>query len=102
VPSKGQVDAGFWDRADAYIHLANRQCDEVAAGRVSASFLYAASRFNAFVVASGMASRAALEAAKADTLDYFTGEFRKMLEDNLDDHIRNFDNYTRRSPTADA
>jgi hypothetical protein len=94
VPSKGQVDAGFWDRADAFIHLANRQCAEAPAGKVSASLLYAASRFNAFVVASGMASSAALDAAKAETIDYFTREFRKMLEDNLDDYIQNFDKYT--------
>jgi hypothetical protein len=93
VPSKARVDAGFWDRADAYIHLANRQCDEAPAAKVSASLLYAASRFNAFVAASSMASSAALEAGKAETLDYFTGEFRKMLEDNLDDHIKNFDKY---------
>jgi hypothetical protein len=98
VPSKGQVDAGFWDRADAYIHLANRQCGEVPATKVSASLLYAASRFNAFVVASSLPGSAALEARKAETLEYFTGEFRKMLEDNLDDHIRNFDKFIKGQP----
>jgi hypothetical protein len=102
VTSRGNVDKGFWDRADTYIHLANKQCDAIPAGKVSASLLFAASRFNAFVLASGMANRASLEAAKAEALDYFTGEFRKMLEDNLDDHIKNFDKYVKERAAGDA
>jgi len=31
--------------------------------------------------------------AKQETLEYFVSEFRKMLEENLDDYIENFESY---------
>jgi hypothetical protein len=102
VRRKGEVDAGFWDRADAHIDLANKHCDGVPAGKVSASLLFGAARFNAFVVASQMRSAADLKARKVEALEYFTGEFRKMLKDNLDDYIENFGKYTARSASGDA
>ena len=87
------VDDGFWDRADAHINLANSQCTDVGAGKASASLLYAASRFNAFIVASNSSGSADLRNRKAEALEYFTAEFRKMLDENLDDHIDHFDEY---------
>jgi hypothetical protein len=33
--------------------------------------------------------------AKQETLEYFVSEYRKMLEENLDDHIENFESYMR-------
>ena len=90
---KREVDAGFWDRADAHIHLANQHCHSADAGKVSASLLYAASRFNAFIVASNSASAESMAKSRAEALDYFTKQFRSMLEENLDDHIKNFEKY---------
>ena len=96
------VDAGFWDRADAHIHLANGQCDSADAGKVSASLLYAASRFNAFIVASNATSAESLSQSRGQTLEYFTQQFRSMLEENLDDHIKNFSNYSSHKRQLDA
>jgi len=31
--------------------------------------------------------------AKQETLDYFVSEYQKMLEENLDDYIENFEFY---------
>jgi hypothetical protein len=93
VPSKRKVDTGFWNRADAHIHLANEQCNDIGAGKVSASLLYAASRFNAFIVASQAADAAGLRATKQEALEYFTDEFRKMLDENLDDYIKHHKKY---------
>lgn len=90
------VDEGFWARADAHINLANAQCDSISAGKVSASLLYAASRFNAFVVAAQLSSAEELRDRRQEALEYFTSEFRKMLEENLDDHIDHFEDYIRR------
>ena len=78
MPSRRKVDDGFWDRADAHINLANEQCDNIGAGKVSASLLFAASRFNAFIVASQAPDKASLSATKNEAVEYFTGEFRKM------------------------
>jgi hypothetical protein len=90
------VDEQFWKRADAYINLANEQSDHAKRGEVNASFTYACARFNAFTITSEAPSAQALRDAKAKALDHFTAEFRKMLEDNLDDHIAHFDQYFAR------
>ena len=99
---KRDVDAGFWGRADAHIELANRYCDTVEAGKVSASLLYAASRFNAFIVASNASSAESLSQSRAEALDYLTEQFRSMLAENLDDHIKNFSKYGARKRQIDA
>jgi hypothetical protein len=96
------VDAGFWDRADEYIHLANRHCDATDAGKVSASLLFAASRFNAFIVASKVTNAEALSQSRAEALEYFTEQFRSMLAENLDDHIKNFSKYSSHKRQLDT
>ena len=50
MPASPDIPQAFFDRADAVIALANRQVGEgVPRGDVSASTLYAAARFNAYV-----------------------------------------------------
>lgn len=90
------MDDKFWKRADAYIQLANEQSDHAKLGEVSASFTYACARFNAFTITAEAPDAQALKDAKARALEHFTAEFRKMLEDNLDDHIAHFDQYFAR------
>ncbi len=88
------MDNSFYDRADALIDLANSQIGEEAKnGMVSASFLYAASRFNAWLSATGFENSEEMQKAKQETIDYFTNEYRKMLDENLTDYIENFHNY---------
>lgn len=89
-------DDHFYDRADEHIHLSNDQItEEIGRGKVSASMLYATTRFNAWVSACGWHSSKEMAAAKEETLDYFVKEYRKMLEENLDEYIANFDSYMR-------
>jgi len=90
------MDEQFWKRADAYIGVANEQSDTAKLGEVNASFTYACARFNAFTITSEAPNAQALKDAKARALEHFTAEFRKMLEDNLDDHIAHFDQYFSR------
>jgi Protein of unknown function (DUF3144) len=88
------ADDDFYSRADEHIHLANDQLErEPTRGKVSASTLYAAARFNAWVSAGGFASSDQMVAARAETLDYFVEQYRLMLEENLDDYINNFSRY---------
>ncbi len=89
-----EVDNEFYERADAHIHLSNDQINERATlGKVSASNMYATARFNAWVSACGWNNGKEMAASKQETLDYFANEFRKMLEENLDDYTENFDSY---------
>ncbi len=90
------VDPAFYDRADALIHLANEQLENINRGKVSASFLYAAARFNAWISANGFESGDSMREARDKTVEYFIGQFRAALEENLDDYIRNFDGYMKR------
>lgn len=89
-----EMDEQFYDRADAHISLANENISEsVGRGKVSSSFLFAASRFNAWVSACGWTNGKEMAEAKQQTVDYFVDEYRKMLEENLEDYINNFDEY---------
>lgn len=91
-----ELDDDFFIRADAHIHLSNSQISEkIGPGKVSASFMYSVARFNAWVSACGWESGKDMAAAKKKTLDYFVNEYRKMLEENLDDYIANFDMYMK-------
>ena len=89
----GDIDDKFYTRADAHIHLSNDQCREIGRGKVSASMMYATARFNAWVSACGFNSARELTAAKSETVEYFVDQYRKMLEDNLDDYIEHFNKY---------
>lgn len=49
-----EADKVFFDRVDSHINLCNEQLSEdVSIGQVSASSMYAAARFNAWVSACG-------------------------------------------------
>ena len=88
------VDAEFYNRADAHIHLSNEQISEnTDRGKVSASFMYSVARFNAWISACGWGDAQEMAQGKEETIVYFVAEYRKMLEENLDDYIENFDSY---------
>ncbi len=89
-----KVDPTFYKRADEHIHLSNKQVsEEIGRGMVSASFLYSAARFNAYVSASGFKSSKEFIEQKEAIMAYFMDEYKRMLEDNLDDYISNFSKY---------
>ena len=91
-----EVDEEFYDRADAHINLANDQISEnTGRGKVSASFMYSVARFNAWVSACGWHSGEEMAESKEETIEYFVNEYRKMLEENMDDYISNFENYMK-------
>ena len=83
----------FWNRADEIIAVANGQLQSSTVGKVSASLLYAAARFNAFNTANSAIDLKEMKKSKDEAIDYFTGQYRKVLEENLADYIDNFDRY---------
>lgn len=91
--SDNTADSKFWERANAIINVANDQCDAADPSEVGASTLYAATRFNAFIVAKSTGSAENMKLEKEKAIDYFTDQFRKMLEVNLDDFAANFDDF---------
>jgi hypothetical protein len=88
------ADADFYVRADAHIHLANDQLGQVEnRGMVSASMMYSVARFNTWVSACGFSSGDDMARAHDEMIEYFTEQYRLMLEENLDDYIQNFSKY---------
>ncbi len=90
-----QLDKEFFKRTDAFINVANDLCKEHDMGKVSASLLYAASRFNAYIVASSADNKAAADRDKVEAIDYFTEQYRSMLIANMDDYIEKYDEYLK-------
>jgi hypothetical protein len=84
----------FWARADEVIDIANKQCDESTSGKVSASLLYAAARFSSYSVASSAKDVEEMKINKEGAIKYFSDQFEKMLIENIDDYVKNFDSYT--------
>lgn len=86
-----QRDKPFYDMADAYIALANTQLSDAKPSRVSAAALFAAARFNAFVIAAAAENKAQLIAEKEAAIAYFMDQYEKMLRENIDEHLTRFD-----------
>lgn len=83
---------GFLKRADAHINLANEQLnDDLTQGEISASFMYGASRFNAWMAATSFENAEDMKMEKAKVIEYFMNEYKLALEEHIDNHIENFD-----------
>jgi len=96
--SNDNPDQAFWNRVNALINVANDQCDSADPNHVTASTMYAAARFNAFIVANSTGSGENMKLEKERALDHFTEQFRLMMAENLDDFIANFDRYMEQIP----
>ena len=83
----------FFDRADAHISLSNTQSKTQAMSEVSASMLYGTARYNAFVFASNYQDTQDMHEDKSNAIEYFVGQYKMMLEENIEDYIKNFEQY---------
>jgi hypothetical protein len=86
--SDEDTDREFRRMADAFIDQANAFIDTSAKENIGMALLYAASRFNAFVVASHAPSIQKYEQDRDKAVQFFSSEYVRMLEENLDDYKR--------------
>jgi hypothetical protein len=84
-------DKKFREMADAFIAEANKLSKNENLAMVSASFLYAAARFNIFLVAASSGSANEFESKKENSLNALVAEFKKMLEDHFENYKENFE-----------
>jgi len=77
--------------ADAFIDVANEHIESAPKENVGMALLFAASRFNAFVVASHCKTLDRYEADRKRAVEFFTKEYLRMLEENLEDYRRAFE-----------
>lgn len=88
-----EIDDNFFERADEHINLSNDQLSTSTRGKVSSSMMYSVARFNSWISACGFNSKKEMEDAKEETIKYFVTEYEKMLKENLQDYIDNYDKY---------
>ena len=87
------LDDLFYNRADAHIHLSNEQLADASPGKVSASMMYGLARFNTWISACSFQTAEQMVEARDQKIEYFTTQYRKMLEENFDDYIEHFNKY---------
>lgn len=73
--------------------MANNHGGKTDQGKVSATFLYGAARFNTYLVALASSSSEELASRKEQAIKYYLGEYEKMLEEHFTDYIDNYDTY---------
>ena len=95
--NKTHKDKQFLDMADSFIALANELCDEADKGKVSAIFLYAAARFNTYIVASSASNGTEFESVQKNASKYFMDEYKKMLDEHMMDYTVNFNDFIKPS-----
>lgn len=89
-------DNEFYKRADEHIKLSNNQISkDIPLGDISASMMYSTARFNAWMNAFSCDNSVEMKVQRQETIDYFIEEYRKMLNENLDEYIENFDAYMK-------
>lgn len=88
-----KMDKNFFKRTDAFIQVANDLSKTNDLGKVSASLLYAAARYNAFLVASSAKDKAEADRNKVEAIEYFVDQYRSMLLANMNDYVNKFDEY---------
>lgn len=95
------ADKAFYERANAHIDLANQQLQHAEIGNVSASMMYGTARFNTSLTAIGFRTAAEMIADRQKHIDYFVNEYRLMLQEHMDDYIKNFDAYMKLTRLGD-
>lgn len=89
--SEDDINEQFRQMTDRFIDLANQQAETIQPENVGMALLYAASRYNAFVVAMHADDLEKYRQDHATALEFFTAEYQRMLEENLEDYLQAFD-----------
>lgn len=74
--------------ADTFIDLANEHIASIQKENVGMALLFAAARFNAFVVASHSPTLDKYENDREKAIEFFSTSYLDMLKENLEDYRR--------------
>ena len=94
--SENSPSKTFQERVDEFVAIANQQAAESSVEDVNTAVLFSAARFNAFSVARSVENAENLQAEKQAAIEYFTRRYAEMLNQNLEEYIARFDNYTQK------
>jgi len=77
--------------ADSFINIANEHIETQDKAMTNTAFMYAASRFCAYVAASSARNLDDYQNKQSQGIEYFTGEFQRMLKSNMKSYEKVFD-----------
>ncbi len=84
--SEEEVDAQYRKMIDSFIDRANRLAEQNSPENVGMALLFAASRFNAFVVSQHAENIGDYEKDIIKAQDFFSSQYKEMLNENLEDY----------------
>ncbi len=88
------IDAELlWATVDKFIDLANEQKKQLGSHQAGMAMTYAASRFQAFLLAEQSGTAEALDANTETAVEAFMEQYRTMLTENLKEYHQNFAEY---------
>ena len=88
-----ELDARYREIVDAFIDQANELSGHNSIENVGMALLYAAARFNAFVVSQHADSEESYDLDLPGAREFFLGQYRQMLDENLEDYRRVYRKY---------
>ena len=89
-----ELDEIYRQMVDSFIDRANEFTDGNSPQNVGMALLYAASRFNAFVVSQHAQTEADYERDLPKARDFFRGQYERMLDENLEDYKSVYGKYS--------
>jgi len=91
--SDDEIDTLYREMIDSFIDRANELADQNSPENVGLALLFAASRFNAFVVSQHAENIDDYEKDLVKAQDFFRTQYREMLDQNLEDYKKVYTKY---------
>lgn len=88
-----ELDTRYRQMIDGFIDQANTLAETNSPENVGMALLFAASRFNAFVVSQHAESLSDYEKDREKARSFFSAQYLEMLDENLDDYGKVYDKY---------
>ena len=88
-----EVDALYRKMIDSFIDRANELAEQNSPENVGMALLFAASRFNAFVVSQHAENIDDYEKDVQKARDFFMSQYQEMLNENLEDYKKVYAKY---------
>ena len=93
--SEDEVDLIYRQMIDSFIDCANELAEQNSAENVGMALLFAASRFNAFVVSQHAENREDYEKDMEKAQEFFISQYHQMLTENLEDYKKVYEKYSQ-------
>ena len=91
--SEDEVDVIYRQMIDSFIDRANELADQNSLENVGMALLFAASRFNAFVVSQHAENLEDYEKDEVKAQHFFTSQYQEMLTENLEEYKKVYQKY---------